>query len=174
MIVGHDWGAPVAWHAAMFRPDIFSAVAGLSVPPPLRGRAPAAGYAARRRDHQFLLAIFPDRRARRSRVRAGCRLDDANVCSDADFPIRRPRCSSRIGKGFLGDAAPDRPLPDWLSEADLAYFTEAYQKSGFRGGLELVPKHRPQLGTDRAVARRANPSAVTVHRGIEGFRHHRA
>jgi pimeloyl-ACP methyl ester carboxylesterase len=37
-IVGHNWGAPVAWHAALFRPDIFSAVAGLSVPPPLRGR----------------------------------------------------------------------------------------------------------------------------------------
>jgi pimeloyl-ACP methyl ester carboxylesterase len=32
VIVGHDWGAPVAWHAAMFRPDIFAAVAGLSVP----------------------------------------------------------------------------------------------------------------------------------------------
>jgi pimeloyl-ACP methyl ester carboxylesterase len=21
VIVGHDWGAPVAWHAALFRPD---------------------------------------------------------------------------------------------------------------------------------------------------------
>ena len=39
VIVGHDWGAPVAWHAAMFRPDIFTRVAGLSVPPPFRGRA---------------------------------------------------------------------------------------------------------------------------------------
>src|ERR1043165_6213998 len=38
VIVGHDWGAPVAWHAAMFRPDIFTKVAGLSVPPPFRGR----------------------------------------------------------------------------------------------------------------------------------------
>lgn len=38
VIIGHDWGAPVAWYAAMFRPDIFTAVAGLSVPPPLRGR----------------------------------------------------------------------------------------------------------------------------------------
>jgi pimeloyl-ACP methyl ester carboxylesterase len=26
-------------------------------------------------------------------------------------------------------------LPDWLGEADLTYFTEAYKKSGFRGGL---------------------------------------
>ena len=38
VIVGHDWGAPVAWHAAMFRPDVFTKVAGLSVPPPSRGR----------------------------------------------------------------------------------------------------------------------------------------
>lgn len=29
---GHDWGAPVAWHAALLRPDRFRAVIGLSVP----------------------------------------------------------------------------------------------------------------------------------------------
>ena len=29
----------------------------------------------------------------------------------------------------------DRPLPDWLSEADIAIFAEIYRKSGFRGGL---------------------------------------
>src|SRR5437763_12343989 len=38
-IVGHDWGAPVAWHAAQFRPDIFTAVVGMSVPHRKRGRA---------------------------------------------------------------------------------------------------------------------------------------
>lgn len=32
VVVGHDWGAPVAWHCALLRPDIFRAVAGLSVP----------------------------------------------------------------------------------------------------------------------------------------------
>jgi pimeloyl-ACP methyl ester carboxylesterase len=31
VIVGHDWGAPVAWTAAWTRPDVFRAVAGLSV-----------------------------------------------------------------------------------------------------------------------------------------------
>src|SRR5207237_1693312 len=30
--VGRDWGAPVAWHAALLRPDRFRAVIGLSVP----------------------------------------------------------------------------------------------------------------------------------------------
>jgi pimeloyl-ACP methyl ester carboxylesterase len=32
VIAGHDWGAPVVWHAASLRPDRFRAVIGLSVP----------------------------------------------------------------------------------------------------------------------------------------------
>ena len=37
VIAGHDWGAPVAWHAALLRPDRFRAVIGLSVPLRPRG-----------------------------------------------------------------------------------------------------------------------------------------
>src|SRR5246500_2520180 len=37
VIAGHDWGAPVAWHAALLRPDRFRAVIGLSVPYRPRG-----------------------------------------------------------------------------------------------------------------------------------------
>src|SRR6267143_3999545 len=32
VIAGHDWGAPVAWHAALLQPDRFRGVIGLSVP----------------------------------------------------------------------------------------------------------------------------------------------
>src|SRR5262249_266411 len=32
VIVGHDWGAPVAWHAALLRPDRFPAVIALRLP----------------------------------------------------------------------------------------------------------------------------------------------
>src|SRR4051795_10803563 len=39
VIAGHDWGAPVAWHAAMWRPDRFRGVIGLSVPFRPRGAA---------------------------------------------------------------------------------------------------------------------------------------
>ena len=37
VVVGHDWGGPVAWYSALMRPDVFRAVAALSVPfnPPL-------------------------------------------------------------------------------------------------------------------------------------------
>lgn len=39
-LVGHDFGATVAWNAAMMRPDLFDAVFGLSVPPALPGAGP--------------------------------------------------------------------------------------------------------------------------------------
>src|SRR5258708_16078733 len=32
VIAGHDWGAPVAWNAALLRPDRFRAVIGMSFP----------------------------------------------------------------------------------------------------------------------------------------------
>src|SRR3954453_11567065 len=32
VVVGHDWGAPIAWNSALLCPDVFRAVAGLSVP----------------------------------------------------------------------------------------------------------------------------------------------
>src|SRR3954447_15815741 len=38
VVVGHDWGAPVAWTAALLRPDRVRAVVGMSVPP--RDRTP--------------------------------------------------------------------------------------------------------------------------------------
>src|SRR6185437_5181275 len=40
-IIGHDWGAPAAWHSALMRPDRFRCVAGLSVPYRPRGKISA-------------------------------------------------------------------------------------------------------------------------------------
>ena len=40
MVAGHDWGAPVAWHTALLRPDRVRGVIGLSVPYRPRGTAP--------------------------------------------------------------------------------------------------------------------------------------
>ena len=36
-VVGHDWGAPIAWNTALLRPDRVRGVAGLSVPYNPRG-----------------------------------------------------------------------------------------------------------------------------------------
>ncbi len=134
IIVGHDWGAPVAWHAALFRPDVFSAVAGMSVPPPSRGRGRPLDTLRESGISNFYWQYFQT---------PG--VAEREFERDVDVTMRTllgrgfsdPAASLFIedGKGFLGDIGALRPLPDWLSEADLSYFSEAYRKSGFRGGL---------------------------------------
>ena len=134
VIIGHDWGAPVAWYAAMFRPDIFTAVAGLSVPPPLRGRDRPLDTLCESGITNFYWQYFQTPGVAEAEFERDIGLTMRTLLGRG---FSDPAASLFIekGKGFLGDARPDRPLPPWLSEADLAVFTEAYKKSGFRGGL---------------------------------------
>jgi pimeloyl-ACP methyl ester carboxylesterase len=134
IIVGHDWGAPVAWHAALFRPDLFKAVAGLSVPPPFRGRARPLDTLRESGITNFYWQYFQTPGVAEAEFERDVGLSMRTLLGRG---FSDPSASLFIedGKGFLGDARADRSLPDWLSEADLAHFTEAYRKSGFRGGL---------------------------------------
>ena len=59
VVVGHDWGAPVAWHCALLRPDRFRAVAGLSVPFVPRGSTRPTTRNAPDRIVALLSTLFP-------------------------------------------------------------------------------------------------------------------
>ena len=134
VIVGHDWGAPVAWHAALFRPEVFTAVAGLSVPPPSRGRGRPLETLRESGITNFYWQYFqtPGVAEREFERDVGLTM---RTLLGRGFSDPAASLFVEDGTGFLGETHADRPLPDWLSEADLAYFTEAYKKSGFRGGL---------------------------------------
>jgi pimeloyl-ACP methyl ester carboxylesterase len=134
VIVGHDWGAPVAWHAAMFRPDVFTAVAGLSVPPPSRGRGRPLDSLRESGITNFYWQYFQATGTAEAEFERDVALTMRTLLGRG-FSDPAASLFIEAGKGFLGDASADRPLPAWLSEADLAYFIEAYRKSGFRGGL---------------------------------------
>src|SRR5262245_52328676 len=58
VIVGHDWGAPVAWNAALLRPDRFRAVAALSVPYSPRGGARPTEQLARAAADSFMYMLY--------------------------------------------------------------------------------------------------------------------
>jgi pimeloyl-ACP methyl ester carboxylesterase len=130
IIIGHDWGAPVAWHAALFRPDIFTAVGGLSVPPPGRGRERPLDALAKNGIADFYWQYFQT---------PG--VAEAEFERDVDFTMRAlsfgAGMSLRLkeGFGFLGDPARPRALPAWVDPRDHAYVVETYRRTGFRGGL---------------------------------------
>ncbi len=130
IIIGHDWGAPVAWHAAMFRPDVFTAVGGLSVPPPWRGRERPLDALAKSGVTNFYWQYFQT---------PG--VAEAEFERDIDYTLRSISFGSNAslflqeGFGFLGDPARPRKLAPWSSESDHAHVVENYTRSGFRGGL---------------------------------------
>jgi pimeloyl-ACP methyl ester carboxylesterase len=134
VIIGHDWGAPVAWHAAMFRPDVFTAVAGLSVPPPFRGRGRPLDTLRESGITNFYWQYFQPPGVAEAEFERDVNLTMRTLLGRG---FSDPAASLFVedGKGFLGNPDADRPLPGWLSEADLSYFSEIYRKSGFRGGL---------------------------------------
>jgi pimeloyl-ACP methyl ester carboxylesterase len=134
VIVGHDWGAPVAWHAAMFRPDMFTAVAGLSVPPPFRGRGRPLDMLRANGITNFYLQYFQTPGVAEGEFERDVERTMRTVLGGG-FSDPAATLFVEDGGGFLGKVRADKPLPDWLTETDLAYFSEAYKKNGFRGGL---------------------------------------
>ncbi|PTR28065.1 alpha/beta fold hydrolase [Pseudomonas sp. GV085] len=137
VIVGHDWGALVAWSAAMMRPDLFRAVVGMSVPFSPPGRVELLSALASRGISDFYIQYFQT---------PG--VAEAELERDVESSIRRIYFSGsgdgpdgpvfgrlQPGQGFLGGMIEPETLPAWLSLADIAYYTGEFTRSGFRGGL---------------------------------------
>jgi pimeloyl-ACP methyl ester carboxylesterase len=137
-IVGHDWGATVAWSAALMRPDLFTAVAALSVPH--RPRNPAGPPLVLLRAagmENFYWFYF----GREGVPEAEFERDPASSIrrvlfyGSGDSPEDGGGMSLMIppGGGFL-DRSPDpAKLPPWLSDADVEVYATAFRKNGFRG-----------------------------------------
>ncbi|WP_329457863.1 alpha/beta fold hydrolase [Streptomyces sp. NBC_01497] len=141
VVVGHDWGAIVAWQLAAMRPDLVRAVAGLSVPPRPRGqRPPLEAYRALHAGRFYMNHIEKPgvadaemaRDVRRSLRLAFDGLSGENPANDPPQPLLVPD-----GDG-LPDALGGRDvLPSWLSAADLDVFAEQFapETGGFTGAL---------------------------------------
>ncbi|OQW57102.1 MAG: epoxide hydrolase [Proteobacteria bacterium SG_bin9] len=134
ILIGHDWGAPVVWHAALFRPDMFTAVAGLSVPPPVRARGRPLEKLKLDGIDNFYWQYFQT---------PG--VAEAEFERDVDHSMRAMFAKGfgdgetllfvDPAKGFLGNRPQQPVLPDWISEPELAHFVANYKASGFRGGF---------------------------------------
>jgi pimeloyl-ACP methyl ester carboxylesterase len=140
VIAGHDWGAPVAWHAALLRPDRFRAVIGLSVPYRPRGTMRPTSVMPRTDDAVFYQLYFQTpgvaeadlQRDVRASVRSTLlRLSGDAPPGTADFSMV-PRDGGMLGRT---PAAGSGKLPAWLTEADVDFYTAELTRSGFRGGL---------------------------------------
>jgi pimeloyl-ACP methyl ester carboxylesterase len=141
VVIGHDWGAPVAWNAAALRPDRFVAMSALSVhwsgiaaytTPPTQAMRDALGGG-------FLYVLYfqepgvaeaeldVDLRATLARMMYSLSGD----IDRADYRFFNTQATSMAG--VLND--PPGELP-WLRDHDLDVFAAEFAHHGtFRGGI---------------------------------------
>ncbi|WP_460353703.1 alpha/beta fold hydrolase [Mycobacterium sp. ZZG] len=151
-LVGHDFGAVVAWGAPLLRPERFSAVAGLSLPPVPRPKVPTT-QAFRRifGDRFFYILYFQEPGPA-----------DAELARDPAATFRKLFTMSATGtaetggQGFL-DRIPDPGrIPDWISHPDFDVYVDEFTRGGFTAPLNWYRCF------DRNWELTADPAATTI------------
>ncbi|HEY1863633.1 MAG TPA: alpha/beta hydrolase [Roseiarcus sp.] len=144
VVVGHDWGAPVAWHCALLRPDRFRAVVGLSVPFRPRGSTRPTSVMPQTESSLFYQLYFQTPGVAEAELERNPRdttrrllysgSGDVPHRSDNALGDQAPGMVPRTG-GFLTRTIDPPALPGWLTEADIDVFAAEFVRTGFRGGL---------------------------------------
>ena len=136
VVVGHDWGAPAAWAAALLRPDMFRAVVGLSVPYSPPGAIDLLSALRAQGISNFYMQYFQT---------PG--VAEAELQADVGATLRRITYSLSgdgaggvagllaPGTGFLHNTQDPAAMPAWVNRADLAYTTAEFERTGFLGGM---------------------------------------
>jgi pimeloyl-ACP methyl ester carboxylesterase len=138
-IVGHDWGATVAWHAALLRPDVFRAIAALSVPFRPRGAVPPTSVMPQTDTATFYQLYFqepgPAEHEYERDIRAA--IVDTMIGFSGDGQPGNPFYDVGMvskGGGLFPASAPSN-LPAWLTRKYVDLAVEDFTRNGFRGAL---------------------------------------
>ncbi|XP_010275537.1 PREDICTED: bifunctional epoxide hydrolase 2-like [Nelumbo nucifera] len=132
-VVGHDWGAQVAWYLCLFRPDRVKAVVslGLAFRPPSPTEKPVQKMTRLYGQGYFICQFQEPGRAEKAFARYDC------------FTVMKRFLL--VGAPDLLSAPPDveiidflntpASLPAWITEEELQFSATKFRKSGFTGPL---------------------------------------
>jgi len=162
-IVGHDFGAIVAWNFAVLRAERTGAVVGLSVPNVPRPPTPPIVMLRQLfADNFFYMVYFQE---------PG--VADADLGRDPAVTMRRllsarlavdsmpdPATFAADGRGFVDRIPESEGLPAWLSEDELAVYVDAFTRTGYTGPINWYRNldRNWELTADRAGVHVTAPS----------------
>src|SRR6266581_3437890 len=137
VIAGHDWGAPVAWHAALLRPDRFRGVLGLSVPFRPRGTVRPTSAMPQTDDAIFYQLYFQEPGVAEAEHERDIRLTIRSIlCSiSGDAPSGAAEAVGMVPRngGFLSRMTSPGTLPAWITDVDIDFYVGEFSRTGFRG-----------------------------------------
>ncbi|PUZ36229.1 hypothetical protein GQ55_9G021200 [Panicum hallii var. hallii] len=164
-VVGHDWGAIIAWYLCLFRPDRVTALVNTSV---AFMRHIFIRAAAVKPTDFFNRAYGPTYYI--------CRFQEPGVAEEefspanARYIVRQILCNrftSEAAGGAKPAAADEEPLPPWLTEADVDQFASEFERTGFTGGINYYRNmdRNWELAAPWADAKVAVPTRFVVGDG---------
>lgn len=137
MIVGHDWGAWITQAAALFRPDLFRAVALLSVPfLPRLPISPSAWEQQKYPGKIFYQQMFRSPGSEQifeADVRGS--ILNALYSASGEPPPEQQWKFAMDPKDLANLMPPAARKPSFVTEADVDFFVGEFKRTGFAGGL---------------------------------------
>jgi pimeloyl-ACP methyl ester carboxylesterase len=142
VIAGHDWGALVAWHTALLRPDRFRGVIGLSVPFIARSQAYPSSSFPETEDAVFYQSYFQSPGVAEADFERDVHVSVRSVLYGAsgDAPPAPINAEGHVFMvprkgGLVANWVNPPSLPPWLTEADVDIYVDQFKRTGYRGGL---------------------------------------
>ena len=148
IFVGHDWGATVVWQLAVARPERVEAVVGMSVPFVPRPPAPPIEILRRRLGEEFYVVW----------------LQEPGVADEAlARDVRRTLTAREVWTAEWAARDDQAPRPRFMTEEDLRVYVEAFERTGFGGGLNWYRNlDRNWELTERFAERRVEQPALFI------------
>ncbi|MCM3569236.1 alpha/beta fold hydrolase [Neobacillus mesonae] len=139
-LVGHDWGANIAWACAQMYPERFDVVLALSVPFSPRPPMPLTEMIKKNSPSFNWLVYFQDEGVAESELEKDIETTLHRIyyglSGDAPEGLPAKLVSQLPKESTLLDPIPDPPdLPTWLTKNDLNYFVDNFKQTGFTGAL---------------------------------------
>ncbi|WP_395607514.1 alpha/beta fold hydrolase [Pseudomonas sp. B22129] len=132
VMVGHDWGAVVAWHLALLEPERVTHLITMSVPFAGRARRPVIEILRELYADRFnYILYFQEPGVAERELNADIERTLRLFMQDQDVFLQKKPPSATLLEGV---AAP-KALPGWCSQADLEVYVQTFTQHGFRGPL---------------------------------------
>ncbi|CAI9105402.1 OLC1v1004315C1 [Oldenlandia corymbosa var. corymbosa] len=139
-LVGHDWGAIIAWYFCLFRPDRIKALVNFSCAfryfdPKDSAKKPVAEMREMFGDDYYVCRFQAP-----GEVEEELAGVDVAALMKAFFVSRESGtlCIPKGAFGFMAQAAAQSlPFPDWLTQDDVDYFAAKHSKNGLTGGINF-------------------------------------